>query len=125
MKKILVIDDDKDILDAIEMILDCFGYDSKVLQSGEHALEEAVTYKPDLIILDMLLSSYDGRFICKAIKDDVRVQNIPIIMISAHPHADETVRSYGADDFVEKPFSVDSLLTHIKHYTEHARTYSY
>ena len=118
MKKVLVIDDDPDILDAVQMTLDSGGYDSDVTTKGDETYEKIVGYKPDLIILDVLLSGNDGRRICKNLKADTSTKRIPIIMISAHPTAKDSVKQCGADSFVAKPFSIAELLAEVKKYIE-------
>lgn len=116
-KRILVIDDDQGILEAFEAILESEGYDVVILSDTERVESLVKTYRPDLILLDILLSGADGRDICKKLKSKPRLKNIPIIMISAHPSASKTIQSVGADDFVEKPFEMDILLKKVKHYT--------
>jgi DNA-binding response OmpR family regulator len=116
MKKVLVIDDDPDILDAVQMILDSGGYESDTTTKGDETYLKINKFKPDLIILDVLLSGNDGRTICKNLKSDLATKNIPIIMISAHPTAKDSVKQCGADSFIAKPFSVTDLLAEIKKY---------
>lgn len=116
MKKVLVIDDDPDILDAVHMILKTSGYDSDVTTKGDETYEKVKTYQPDLIILDVLLSGNDGRTICKNLKTGKNTKKIPIIMISAHPTAKDSVEKCGADSFIAKPFSVTGLLDEVKKY---------
>jgi DNA-binding response OmpR family regulator len=109
MKKILIIDDDPDILEAVQLILELHGYVSEITTKGEEAYSKVTTFNPDLIILDVLLSGSDGREICKKLKNDSKTQHIPILMMSAHPNAKQSVRECGADSFVAKPFSVKEL----------------
>lgn len=116
MKKILVIDDDLDILEAIELTLETGGYDSNVTTKGEEVYEKIKTYRPELIILDVLLSGNDGRLICRNLKSSKDSKHIPIIMISAHPTAKDSVKECGADSFIAKPFSVSGLLEEVKKY---------
>lgn len=114
MKKILVIDDDPDILEAVQLVLSTGGYDSDATTKGDETCQRVRDYNPDLIILDVLLSGNDGRKICKTLKADSRTKQIPIIMISAHPTAKDSVKECGADAFVAKPFSVDELLSKVE-----------
>ncbi len=110
MKKVLVIDDDPDIVEAVQLILETGGYATICTTKGDETCQKVREYQPDVIILDVLLSGNDGRHICKKLKSDDRTKQIPIIMISAHPSAKNSVRECGADSFVAKPFSVDQLL---------------
>jgi DNA-binding response OmpR family regulator len=116
MKKVLIIDDDPDILEAVEMILNSGGYEPIATMKGDETCQKVRDYKPDLIILDVLLSGNDGRKICKTLKHDERTKHIPIIMISAHPSASDTIIECGADSFIPKPFSVNRLLEEVAKY---------
>lgn len=117
-KNILVVDDDPDILDALQFTLEDAGYAVVTSLKGDYAenLRDGNGGLPDLIILDVLLSGKDGRLICRKLKSQDETRHIPIIMISAHPGARESVKEVGADDFLAKPFDVDALLARIAHH---------
>ncbi len=117
-KKILVVDDDPDILDALQFLLEFAGYDVKTSEKGEYVenLRDTNGGFPDLIILDVLLSGKDGRLICQKLKSQHETKHIPIIMISAHPNAKQSVAAVGADDFMAKPFDADELLAMVVKY---------
>jgi DNA-binding response OmpR family regulator len=117
-KRILVVDDDPDILDALQFMLEYAGYEVKTTEKGEYAENLRATNGglPDVIILDVLLSGKDGRLICQKLKSREETKRIPIIMISAHPNAKQSVAAVGADDFLAKPFDMDDLLTKIAQY---------
>lgn len=117
-KKILVVDDDPDILDALQFMLEYAGYEVKTTEKGEYAenLRDTNGGLPDVIILDVLLSGKDGRLICQKLKSREETKRIPIIIISAHPNAKKSVAEVGADDFLAKPFDMDDLLTKIAKY---------
>lgn len=110
IKKVLVVDDDESILDAISMILEDEGYLVEVIFKGDEVFEKVKVFQPDLILLDVLLSGRDGREICKALKKDPVSSSIPVILISAHPHAERSVDECGADGFLAKPFETQDLL---------------
>src|SRR5450432_1635499 len=103
-KKIVVVDDDPDILDALQMTLEDEGYDVTTTEKGEYAenLRKTNGNLPDLIILDVLLSGKDGRTICQKLKSQQETRHIPVIMISAHPNAKQSVKDVGANDFLAK-----------------------
>ena len=109
---ILVVDDDVDILGAIEAMLEDVGYAVKTTEKADYAeaLPDGNGGLPNLIILDVLLSGKDGRTICRKLKSQDDTRHIPIVMISAHPDAERSVKEVGANAFVAKPFSVDTLL---------------
>ncbi len=109
-KKILVVDDEESILDAVKLILVDEGYTVKTIFKGDEVYKQVETFEPDVILLDVLMSGKDGRIICKNLKTNPNTKDIPIIMISAHPSAGETMNDYKADDFLPKPFKVDELL---------------
>lgn len=117
-KKILVVDDDLDILEAIQFTLEDAGYEVTTTEKGEYAenLHDTNGGLPDVILLDVLLSGKDGRLICQKLKSQEETRHIPIIMMSAHPNAKQSVSAVGADDFVAKPFNVDELLAKIAQY---------
>jgi DNA-binding response OmpR family regulator len=117
-KTIAVVDDDPDILDALQMTLEDGGYHVTTTEKGEYAenLPHMNENLPDLIILDVLLSGRDGRTICQKLKSQQATRHIPVIMISAHPNAKQSVKDVGADDFLAKPFEVDELLAMVAKY---------
>lgn len=109
-KKILVVDDDVAILDVVRLILEGQGYSIETSETG--AIFPTVTsQKPDLILLDMLLSGEDGRDIARKLKANKETRSIPIVMISAHPSAATGSLSAGADKFLSKPFEIEELLS--------------
>lgn len=116
-KKVLVIDDDSSILEAISLILEDAGYAVATSIKGEETYTKVSDFEPDVIILDVLMSGSDGRIICKRLKATDETKHIPIIMISAHPSAKDSVMECGADSFLPKPFEVKALLSMIKKYS--------
>jgi DNA-binding response OmpR family regulator len=110
VKKVLVIDDDPDILDAIQMTLESEGYETVVTQKAEEGLLQANDGSPDLIILDMLLSGHDGRTIVQHLKSTDKTKAIPLLMISAHPDAELRTKAVGANAFLAKPFDIFQLV---------------
>ena len=108
-KKILIVDDDESILDAVSLVLEEEGYNVAVTTKGDEIFEKVKNFKPDAILLDVLMSGKDGREICKKLKEDEKTKQIPVIMISAHPSAKESVLSCGANAFLAKPFDTSDL----------------
>ncbi|TMC37638.1 MAG: response regulator [Chloroflexi bacterium] len=115
-KKILVVDDEPDILEFLQVILEEEGYLVATTEKGEYVEKLHAGGLPDLILLDVLLSGKDGREIVKQLKSQEETKSIPIIMFSAHPSAEKTARDAGADDFVAKPFQIDFLLAVVAKY---------
>jgi DNA-binding response OmpR family regulator len=118
-KRILVVDDDPDILDAIRFTLEDEGYAITTTEKGEYAenLHDGNGGLPDLIILDVLLSGKDGRTICRHLKSRDDTRHIPIIMISAHPDAADSAVEVGADAFLAKPWDIDELIALVARFT--------
>jgi len=114
-KKILAVDDDLFILDALTELLKYSGYDVESTPNGEDVFKKIDECVPDLILLDVMLAGLDGREICKKIKSTESTKNIPVIMVSATPAVNQTVRDFGANDFVAKPFDIFQLLNKIEH----------
>ena len=112
-KRLLVVDDEQDILEFLKVILEEEGYTVDTRDKHEYLEKLNNDILPDLIILDMLLSGKDGREIVTYLKMQENTKHIPVIMFSAHPNAQAMTRNAGADDFVAKPFEIDLLLNKI------------
>jgi len=114
--KILVVDDEEDIIELVRYNLEREKYDVILAQTGEECLNEAKNQNPSLIVLDLMLPGIDGLETCKILKKDIMTKKIPIIMLTAK--ADETDviigLELGADDYIIKPFSPKILLARIK-----------
>ena len=115
-ERILVVDDEKDILELIEFNLTNNGYKVKTTTSGEEALELVKKNEFDLIILDIMLPGIDGLDICKIIKADTQKSHIPVIMVTAKTEEVDRITGFeiGADHYVTKPFSPRELLAIVK-----------
>jgi len=113
---ILVVDDEKDILELVEYNLTKGGYKAACAASGEAALKLARAKPPDLIVLDLMLPGMDGLEVCKILKHDDRTAHVPIVMLTARGEEADVVTGLelGADDYIVKPFSPRVLLARIK-----------
>jgi len=111
--KILVVDDDKHILELIKLYLDKEGYETIVAVDGEDGLEKFKSSAPKLVILDIMLPVMDGWQVCREIR---RLDNTPIIMLTAKGEVFDKVLGLelGADDYIVKPFEPKELLARIK-----------
>lgn len=117
-KTILLVDDNLDILEAVQYLLEDAGHTVIPVENGEYLDNLDTKNLPDLILLDMLLSGKDGGEIAYRLKQDKATKHIPIIMVSAHPSAKEAAKKSGADDFIAKPFDIEQLLTMIEKYLQ-------
>jgi len=115
MKKILVVDDDDEVLETIQLILEIGGYDVEPLNDAEQIFERIEEFEPDLILLDVVLGKIDGRVICSQIKSHSDTKRIPILMMSGLYDLKEISELEAApDDFMSKPFKMDVLLEKIE-----------
>lgn len=115
-KRIMVVDDDAAIVDAVTMILELEGYEVISILDGTK-VTNSLHEKPDLMLLDIWMSGIDGATICRHLKGDHHTCNIPVIMISANRDTQKIASECGADDFIPKPFDVDNLLDKVKRFT--------
>jgi len=113
-KRIFIIDDDYDILEPMELLLEGEGYVVQTMQKIDTDYKKIEEFKPDVILLDMLLSGSDGRTICKDLKNNSKLKHIPIILMSAHPGVAKDAKIYGADAFIAKPFEITDLIKIVK-----------
>lgn len=111
MKKILVIDDNKLIVENIKDVLKATGFDVIIAYDGEEGLKLALEAKPDLIICDLMLPKVDGFQVLKTLKNNFEVASIPIIVITTKEKKDDlnNAKKLGADDVLTKPFSPEDL----------------
>jgi len=114
MKKILLIDDDPDVITVLQILLKKKGYQVATASYEEEAYKQVEFFMPNLVVLDVLLSGVDGRTICKKLKNTNSSKHIPILMFSAHPGAQKNMEDFGADDFLPKPFESNKILERIE-----------
>ena len=121
-EKILLVDDDPDILDALAMILEAEGYQVVTARDGIEGLANLKAEKPDLLILDLLMPKMDGFAVCKELQDPrwSKFKDIPILILtsvreeaSRRRYELETGLELDVDDYVEKPISPDVLLERV------------
>lgn len=113
MSKILIVEDDEKLSKELKIFLDKNGYDAVILQKFDNAVEDILKENADLILLDINLPYTDGEFICKEIR---KTSNVPIIMVTSRSgEIDEALSiSYGADDYIAKPYNPTILLLRIQ-----------
>lgn len=115
-KKILVADDDTAILQVIKLILEESGYAVYAVSDGSKVVDQVNKTKPDVILLDIWMSGYDGRDLSQTLKAKKETKNIPIIVVSAHNETERMAKEAGADGFISKPFDMDYLLETVRKY---------
>jgi len=117
--RILVVDDEKAIIRALQHSLTTHGYEVFTAKSGEKALEAIAAHRPDLLLLDLGLPDMNGLEVCKRVRSQ---SHLPIIVISAKDSEPDKVKALdlGADDYISKPFGVNELLARIRVAIRHA-----
>ena len=115
-RHILFVDDEPDIVKIVSRRLISEGFEVSIAMDGMAALQKARTEKPDLIILDVMLPKLSGYEVCRQLKQDVRYQRIPIIMLTAlaHESDEEFGLEVGTDAYIRKPFKAQQLLQKIR-----------
>jgi DNA-binding response OmpR family regulator len=115
-KNILIVEDEKDIIEVLRYYLEKENYRVHVAQDGFQALELASKIIPNLILLDLMLPHLDGIETCRRLKADERLRDIPIIMVTAKAEEADKIKGLeiGADDYVTKPFSAKELVARVK-----------
>lgn len=110
--RILVIDDEPEITEIIQAFLDNAGYNVKVENHPHNAIKLTHSFKPDLILLDIMMPGTDGYIICNRIKDDPAIAEIPVIFLTGKDSKDDKGKSFqvGGDMYIKKPFSCERLL---------------
>ncbi len=117
-KKVLLAEDEKNVILGVRTCLDAVGYDVEVVEDGEEALNSVKREHPDLILLDLLMPKVDGFEVLKVLKGDEKTSKIPIIVLTAKAEEADRQRAMelGADDYMTKPFKPQELWDVIKGY---------
>ncbi|MGB4268837.1 MAG: response regulator transcription factor [Spirochaetota bacterium] len=116
MPKIYVVDDEKDIREILKVNLQKNGYDVATFASAEEVIKQLAITKPDLLILDIMMSGMDGLDLCKHIRASSTLKDIPVLFLSAKSAELDKVLGLelGADDYITKPFSIHELIARVK-----------
>ncbi len=114
--KILVIDDDRELTEVVKTFLNGAGYDVLVENSSVIGVEKARTYRPDLIILDLVMPVMDGYDVCAAVKKDIMLSGTPVLVLTGKDVTEDGGRGFrcGADLYIKKPFSCERLIQMVK-----------
>jgi DNA-binding response OmpR family regulator len=118
MKKVLIVDDEKDIVETLKFMLEAEGVNCITAYDGEEALNKVKTEKPDLVILDVMLPKMNGYKVCRLLKFDKKYKNIPILMVTARSQEEDKAigGETGADEYITKPFNIDDVVNMAKNY---------
>ena len=125
-KEILIVDDEPDVVVPIQFLMEQQGYRVMAAERGEDALDLIYHYKPDLVILDIMLPGIDGYEVCEIIRLDLNYRDVKIMFLTAKGREVDIAKglTLGADAYLTKPFSNDELVAKVKELLEktHAET---
>ena len=113
--KILIVEDERDIVDLLRYNLQEAGFETDYVRNGADALHRAIEQSPDLILLDLMLPEVDGLIVCRLLKNDPRTKNIPIVMVTAKTGERDRIAGLelGVDDYITKPFSPKEVVLRV------------
>ena len=119
-KRILIVDDEQDIVETLKFMLEAQGYECFCAYDGENGLNMAKEILPDLMILDVMMPKINGYKISRLLKYDNKYKNIPIIMVTARSQEDDKLigQETGANEYITKPFELDEVINKVKEYLE-------
>ena len=117
-KKVLIVDDEENIVISMEFLLKQAGYDLAIARDGQEAIEQVISFDPDLILLDVMMPKINGYEVCRRIRQNPDWQAIKIIMLTAKGREVEVTKglALGANSYVIKPFSTKELMSEVKRF---------
>lgn len=115
-KRILVVDDEQEMVKAISIRLKASGYEIENAYDGQEALDKVYASPPDLIVLDLMLPVKDGYKVCRLLKFDAKYKHLPVLMLTARAQDSDKVmgQEVGANAYLTKPFKAEELLAKVK-----------
>ena len=115
MRKVLIVDDEPNIVTALEFLLRRSGYDVRLASNGAEALQQIDAYRPDVVLLDVMMPVKSGYEVCQTVRERPELANVRIVMLSAKGSEAEVSKglSLGADLYITKPFSTQELVAAI------------
>ena len=118
MKKILIVDDEQDIVESLKFVLEASDYTCYTADNGEDGLRLAKEIVPDLMILDVMMPKINGYKISRLLKYDAKYKNIPILMVTARSQEEDKLigEETGADEYITKPFELDEVVKKVEEY---------
>ena len=119
-KKILIADDETDIVETLQFMLEVEGFECLTAYNGEDALNLAKREMPDLLILDVMMPKINGYKVCRLLKFDAKYKNIPILMVTARSQEEDKMIGVetGPDEYITKPFEINDVVEKVKKYLE-------
>jgi len=125
-KKVLIVDDEANIVISLEFLMEQAGYDIRVAKNGQEALEQVTEFRPDLVLLDVMMPKINGFEVCRRIREEPAWQNIKIVMLTAKGREVEVTKglALGADSYITKPFSTKELMAEVRRMLDDGSTTS-
>ena len=121
-KKILIVDDEPNIVVPLEFLMQENRYETRVAENGEDALELISSWRPDLVLLDIMLPGMDGYEVCRKIRENPDVKGTRIVFLSAMAHSVDIAKGMelAADEYIIKPFAVSDVVDRVRELLEKA-----
>jgi len=121
--RILIADDEPNIVTSLEFLMQASGYDVRVARDGEEALQLVDSFRPDLVLLDVMMPLRSGNEVCRAIRDNPACRSVKVVMLSANGGNADIVQGLelGADAYLTKPFSTKNLVAQVRDLLGEAR----
>jgi CheY-like chemotaxis protein len=113
MKKILIIDNDADVLDMIQEVLNYAGYEVVIKEGTDDIVALITEQKPDLVLIDFILNGVNGGEYCHRIKANPQTSSLPVIIMTAYSKVLLSLGDYGCNGYLAKPFDLDELINHV------------
>ncbi|TET90420.1 MAG: response regulator transcription factor [Methanomassiliicoccales archaeon] len=116
-KKILVVDDEKNIVDLVGMILEAEGFDVSKAMSGPEGISKTQKEKPDLVLLDIMMPEMDGWVVYRKLKENPKTKNIPVAMLTVKAQTidkEMALDVIGVEDYITKPFTPEELVERVQ-----------
>ena len=113
LKRVLVLDDNQDILEVVHETLSYEQFDVKSVSKSDQVIPLLKTFNPDLVILDYRVAGENGGEICRRIKSHPEFSDVPVIIFSAYINHDDEILSYGCDAIINKPFDLTELINKV------------
>ena len=115
-KKVLIVDDEENIVISIEFLMSQAGYDIEIARDGEEAMTKIKSFRPDLILLDVMMPKINGFEVCRRIREEPSLDYLKIVMLTAKGREVEVTKglALGADSYIIKPFSTRELMSEIR-----------
>lgn len=117
IKRVLILDNDPDVLDAMQEVLNYSGFEVKAIEETNDIFSVIDGFQPDVVLVDYILNGINGGEICHLIKSNPKTSHLPVIILSAYPRVINSLGFYGCDSFIAKPFELDDLVNQVSFFT--------